>query len=82
MSLFIEIQEVMSYSLIIINSEETIWEAFELMKEKLIHKLPAKENDKIVIIIITTDTAKLSDAESDSEMHKIRDQILLIMKDK
>ena len=80
MSLFIEIQEVMSYPLIIINSEETIWEAFELMKEKLIHKLPAKENDKIVIIIITTDTAKLSDAGSDSEMHKIRDQILLIMK--
>ena len=71
----------MSYPLIIINSEETIWEASELMKEKLIHKLPAKENDKIVIIIITTDTAKLSDAGSDSEMYKIRDQILLIMKD-
>lgn len=78
--LFTEIKEVMSSPLITIDSEETIWEASELMKEKLIHKLPVKENDKIVGIITTTDIVKISSIGSDSEMRRICDQILLRMK--
>ncbi len=78
--LFTEIKEVMSSPLITIDSDETIWEASELMKEKLIHKLPVKENDEIVGIITTTDIVKISSVGSDSEMRRICDQILLRMK--
>ena len=77
--LFTEIKEVMSSPLITIDPEETIWEASELMKDKLIHKLPVKENDEIVGIITTTDIVKISSVGSDSEMRRICDQILLRM---
>ena len=78
--LFTEIQEVMSSPLITIDSEETIWEASELMKEKSIHKLPVKENEQIAGIVTTTDIVKISSVGSDSEMRRICDQILLRMK--
>lgn len=77
--LFTEIKEAMSSPLITIDPEETIWEASELMKEKLIHKLPVKDNDKIVGIITTSDIVKISSVGSDSEMRRICDQILLRM---
>jgi signal-transduction protein with cAMP-binding, CBS, and nucleotidyltransferase domain len=77
--LFTEIKEVMSSPLITIDPEETIWEASELMKEKLIHKLPVKEKDEIVGIITTSDIVKISSVGSDSEMRRICDQILLRM---
>ena len=78
--LFTEIQEVMSSPLITIDSEETIWEASELMKEKSIHKLPVKENEQITGIVTTTDIVKISSVGSDSEMRRICDQIILRMK--
>ena len=78
--LFTEIQEVMSSPLITIDSEETIWEASELMKERSIHKLPVKENEQIIGIVTTTDIVKISSVGSDSEMRRICDQILLRMK--
>jgi signal-transduction protein with cAMP-binding, CBS, and nucleotidyltransferase domain len=78
--LFTEIKEVMSSPLITIDSEETIWEASELMKEKLIHKLPVKENGEITGIITTSDIVRISSVGSDSEMRRICDQILLRMK--
>ena len=77
--LFTEIKEVMSSPLITIDPEETIWEASELMKEKLIHKLPVKDKDEIVGIITTSDIVKISSVGSDSEMRRICDQILLRM---
>ncbi len=79
--LFTEISEVMSSPLITIDPEETIWEASEMMKEKTIHKLPVKENEKIIGIVTTTDIVKISSVGSDSEMRRICDQILLRMKD-
>ncbi|MCV0400433.1 MAG: CBS domain-containing protein [Nitrosopumilus sp.] len=78
--LFTEIKEVMSSPLITIDSEETIWEASELMKEKSIHKLPVKENEKIAGIVTTSDIVRISSVGSDSEMRRICDQILLRMK--
>jgi len=79
--LFTEISEVMSSPLLTIEPEETIWEASEMMKEKLIHKLPVKENDKIIGIVTTTDIVKISSVGSDSEMRRICDQIIMRMKD-
>lgn len=78
--LFTEIREAMSSPLITVDSEETIWEASELMKEKLIHKLPVKKDGRIIGIITTFDIVKISSAGSDSEMRRICDQILLRMK--
>lgn len=79
--LFTEISEVMSSPLITIGPEETIWEASEVMKEKLIHKLPVKEDEKIIGIVTTTDIIKISSLGSDSQMRKICDQILMRIKD-
>lgn len=78
--LFTEIKEAMSSPLITIDSEETIWEASELMKEKLIHKLPVKKDGRIIGIITTSDIVRISSVGSDSEMRRICDQILLRMK--
>ena len=81
MPLFTEVLEVMSSPLITVSSEETIWDAAEIMKEKKIHKLPVKENEKIIGIVTTTDIVKISSVGSDSEMRRICDQILLRMKE-
>ena len=78
--LFTEISAVMSSPLITIESEETVWEASEIMKERKIHKLPVKENKKIIGIVTTTDIVKISSLGSDSQMRKICDQILMRMK--
>ena len=80
--LFTEISEVMSSPLITIDPEETIWEASEIMKEKLIHKLPVIENDRILGVITTSDIVRISSVGSDSQMRKICDQILMRMKNK
>jgi len=79
--LFTDIYEVISSPLITISPEETVWEAAETMKEKGIHKLAVKENEKIVGIVTATDIVRISSLGSDSQMHKICDQILLRMKD-
>jgi signal-transduction protein with cAMP-binding, CBS, and nucleotidyltransferase domain len=78
--LFTEICEIMSSPLITIGPEETIWEASEMMKQKMIHKLPVKENEQVIGIVTTTDIVKIASLGSDSEMRKICDQILLRMK--
>jgi len=79
--LFTEIYEIMSSPLITLDPEDTVWEASELMKENLIHKLPVKENEKIIGVVTTTDIVKICSVGSDSEMRRICDQILLRMKD-
>ncbi len=78
--LFTEIKEAMPSPLITIDSEETIWEAPELMKEKLIHKLPVKKDGRVIGIITTSDIVRIPTVGSDSEMRRICDQILLRMK--
>ena len=75
--LFTDISEIMSSPLITISSENTIWEASELMKNKQIHKLPVMEKNHVVGIITTTDIVKISSLGSDSQMRKICDDILL-----
>ena len=77
--LFTAISEVMSSPIISIDSEETVWEAAELMKEKNIHKIPVQENDKIVGMVTATDLVKICSLGSDSEMRRICDQILTRM---
>ena len=79
--LFTEISEVMSSPLILIDHQETIWEASEIMKKNNIHKLPVYKDGDIVGIVTTSDIVKISSSGSDSQMRKICDQILLRIKD-
>ncbi len=76
-----KLSEVMSSPLITIDSEETVWEAAEKMKQKGIHKLPVMEGNKVTGMITTTDLVKLCSIGSDSNMRNICDQILMRMKD-
>ena len=69
------LDNAMSSPLIAIGPDEIIWEAAEIMRTKYIHKLPVKQNNKIIGIITTTDLVKICSLGSDSEMRKICDQI-------
>lgn len=75
------LSEVMSSPLTTINSDETVWEAAEKMKQNGIHKLPVLDNNKVSGIITTTDLVEICSAGSDSSMRDICDQILMRMKD-
>jgi len=79
-SLFTEVSEVMSAPLIVVDPEETVWEAAEIMRVKGIHKLPVQEGTKIVGIVTTTDFVKICSYGSDSQMQNICDQILMRIK--
>ena len=75
------LSDVMSSPLTTINSDETVWEAAEKMKQNEIHKLPVLDNNKIAGIITTTDLVEICSIGSDSSMRDICDQILMRMKD-
>jgi len=78
--LFTELSEVLSAPLIVVNPDETVWDAAEIMRVKGIHKLPVQEGTKIVGIVTTTDLVKLCSYGSDSQMRNICDQILMRIK--
>jgi len=69
--------DVMSFPLIAVDSEDTIWEAAEIMKRNKIHKAPVEDQGKLVGIITATDIVKLCSMGSDSEMRHITDSILI-----
>lgn len=75
------LSEVMSAPLTMIGPDETVWEAAEMMKQNVIHKLPVQEGNKVIGIITTTDLVELCSLGSDSTMRNICDQILLRIKD-
>jgi len=78
--LFTEVSHVMSIPLTVIDPDETVWDAAEIMRVKGIHKLPVREGTKIVGIVTTTDIVKLCSYGSDSQMRNICDQILMRIK--
>jgi len=69
--------DVMSFPLITIDSEDTVWEAAEIMKRNKIHKAPVEDQGKLVGIITATDIVKICSLGSDSEMRHIADAILI-----
>jgi len=72
--------DVMSFPLIAVNSEDTVWEAAEIMKRNKIHKVVVEDQGKLVGIITATDIVKLCSMGSDSEMRHIADSILIRLK--
>jgi CBS domain-containing protein len=74
------VKEVMSSPLIVINPDDTVWEAAQLMKARQIHRVPAVKQNRLVGIVTTSDIVKLCSIGSDSELRKITEQIILRMK--
>jgi len=74
------VKDIMTLSLITIDSNDTIWEAAGLMKTHNIHKLPVIKDKKLVGIITNSDIVKLCSQSSDSEMRRICDDILTRIK--
>ncbi|HXV50856.1 MAG TPA: CBS domain-containing protein [Nitrosopumilaceae archaeon] len=74
------VKEVMSSPLIVINPDDTVWEAAQLMKARQIHRVPAVKQNRLVGIVTTSDIVKLCSIGSDSELRKITEQILLRIK--
>ena len=69
--------DVMSFPLITVDSEDTVWEAAEIMKKNKIHKVPVEDQGKLVGIITATDIVKICSMGSDSEMRHVADAILV-----
>jgi len=78
--LFTEVSELMSLPLTVIDPDETVWDAAEIMRVKGIHKLPVQEGNEIVGIVTTTDLVEICSYGSDSQMRNICDQILMRIK--
>ncbi len=76
------IEQVMTAPLIVVDPDETVWEAAQIMKTKNIHKLPIQKDSKVLGIITTSDLVKICSMGSDSEMRGICDQILSRMEGK
>jgi len=76
------VKEVMSSPLIVVNPDDSVWEAAQLMKTRKIHRLPAVKNNRLVGMLTTSDIVRLCSIGSDSEMRRITEQILLRMKPK
>lgn len=74
------VKDAMSSPLIVINPDDSVWEAAQLMKTRKIHRLPAVKDNRLVGIITTSDMVRLCSVGADAEMRKITEQILLRMK--
>jgi len=68
--------DVMSFPLIAVDLDDTVWEAAEIMKRNKIHRVVVEDQGKLVGIITATDIVKLCSMGSDSEMRRIADSIL------
>lgn len=78
----LNVKEIMSAPVVVVNPDDSVWEAAQLMKTRKIHRMPAVQNNVLVGIITTSDIVRLCSIGSDSEMRKITEQILLRMKPK
>jgi len=80
MDLATPLADVMSFPLITVDCDDTVWEAAEIMKKNKIHKAPVEEQGKLIGIITITDIVKRCSMGSDSEMRNIADSILIRLK--
>ena len=77
-----KIKEVMSSPIVVINSDESISELAQLMRDRMIHKVavirpPDKNESQLVGIVTATDLICYSSRGSTSKMTEIIDQICL-----
>ena len=77
MDLATPLADVMSFPLITVDAEDTVWEAAEVMKKNKIHKVPVEDQGKLIGIMTATDLVSICSFGSDSEMARICDAILI-----
>ena len=80
MDLATPLADVMSFPLITVDTEDTVWEAAEVMKKNKIHKVPVEDQGKLIGIMTATDLVNICSLGSDSEMAHICDAILIRLK--
>ena len=81
MDLTTPLVDVMSFPLISVDCNDTVWEAAEIMQKNKIHKVPVEDQGKLVGIITATDIVKICSMGSDSQMRHVVDSILIRLKD-
>jgi signal-transduction protein with cAMP-binding, CBS, and nucleotidyltransferase domain len=74
------VKEAMSSPVVVVNPDDSVWDAAQLMKTRRIHRLPAVKDSRLVGMITTSDIVRLCSIGSDSEMRRITEQILLRIK--
>jgi len=69
------LSEVMTKPLLVIEQDQTVWEAAEIMKNMGIHRIAVQEGNKIIGMVTTTDLVKVCSIGSDSNLQRIADLI-------
>jgi CBS domain-containing protein len=73
----INVREVMSHNLVVINPSNTILELAQLMKERRIHRVPVIKDDRLIGMVTSFDLVRYCSIGGEPEINKITDQILL-----
>ncbi len=73
--LSVSLSEVMIKPLLVVNPNQTVWEAAEIMKNMQVHRLVVQEGNKIIGMVTTTDLVKICSIGSDSNLQRIADLI-------
>jgi len=69
------LSKVMTKPLLVIDPNQTVWEAAEIMKNMEIHRVAVQDGSKIIGMVTTTDLIKIISIGSDSNLHRISDLI-------
>ncbi len=73
--LSVPLSQVMIKPLLVVNPNQTVWEAAEIMNNMHVHRLAVQEGDKIIGMVTTTDLIKICSIGSDSNLQRIADLI-------
>jgi CBS domain-containing protein len=71
------VKEVMSPNLVVINPNNTILDLAQLMKERQIHRVPVVKDDILIGMVTSFDLVRFCSIGGEPEISKITDQILL-----
>jgi len=72
--------DIMSFPIITVKPNDTVWEAAEIMKINKIRRVAVQDQGKLVGIVTTTDLAEICSWGSDLKLRRICAQMLLRMK--
>lgn len=67
------LSSIMTTNLVTVTPENTLREAYDLLRKKRIHHLPVVEGKKLVGIVTTYDIFKLQSSPPDFDTTKVRD---------
>ena len=76
----IGVKDAMSTPVVVVNPNDSVWEAAQLMKTRKIHRLPAVKDNRLVGMITASDIVRMCSIGCDSEMRKVTEQILMRIK--